>query len=51
MLERLGHAPRDTLFIDDSASYIANASTAGLQTHRFTGAAELRAALQQLNLL
>lgn len=36
-LDRLGRAPGETLFIDDSPEYIANAARAGLQTHLFEG--------------
>ena len=35
LLERIGAAPAETLFIDDSADYIDNARAAGLHVHHF----------------
>ena len=45
----LARQPGETLFIDDSASYIANARMAGLHTHRFTGLDGLHETLDRLN--
>lgn len=49
--ERLEVHPRETLFIDDTASYIEGATKAGLMTHHFLSAARLRAELQAYGLL
>lgn len=43
--------PAETLFIDDTRSYIEGASKAGLLTHHFRSAAPLRAALEGYGLL
>lgn len=50
LLARLEAVPGETLFIDDSADYVANAHEAGLVAHHFTGIAGLRARLRQLDL-
>jgi FMN phosphatase YigB (HAD superfamily) len=51
LLDRLGWRAGQTLFIDDGADYIANAETAGLNTHHFAAADRLRADLQGFGLL
>ena len=51
LLERLGKTPEESLFIDDTASYIEGAARAGLQTHHFQSAAGLRSVLEQHQLL
>lgn len=43
--------PGETLFIDDTASYIDGAREAGLLTHHFRSAAQLRATLEAFALL
>ncbi len=50
VLERIGATPAETLFIDDSAEYIANARAAGLNVHHFRGIDPLRACLTALGL-
>jgi len=50
LLARLEAAPGETLFIDDSADYVANARQTGLVAHHFTGIAGLQAHLRQLAL-
>lgn len=40
--ERLGTAPGDILFVDDSAKNVAGAEVCGMRGHVFTGAAALR---------
>ncbi len=50
MLAHLGWSPASTLFIDDSAQYIAAANEAGLVTHHFDGIDGLRARLTSLGL-
>lgn len=50
LLERIGATPAATLFIDDSADYIANARAAGLNVHHFRGIDPLRARLTALGL-
>lgn len=47
----LGVDPRETLFIDDTASYIEGAMRAGLMTHHFQSAQRLRAELEAYGLL
>lgn len=51
LLDRLGVDPREALFIDDTASYIEGATKAGLLTHHFQSASQLRAALEEYGLL
>jgi HAD superfamily hydrolase (TIGR01509 family) len=51
LLARLQANPAETLFIDDTASYIEGARTAGLMTHHFQSASQLREALQAYDLL
>ena len=51
LLERLQVEPRETLFIDDTAAYIAGATTAGLLNHHFHTASELRLVLDAYSLL
>jgi putative hydrolase of the HAD superfamily len=48
---RLEVDPGETLFIDDTASYIEGATTAGLMTHHFQSASRLRVELQAYDLL
>ncbi len=43
--------PGEALFIDDTASYIEGATKAGLLTHHFQSASQLRAALEEYGLL
>ncbi len=50
-LARLGVAPADALFIDDSQTNVAGSRSAGLQGLDYTGPAELEAALQAHGLL
>lgn len=50
LLGLLGWTAAETLFIDDSPDYIASAAAAGLQTHLFTGADDLRGTLAALGL-
>jgi HAD superfamily hydrolase (TIGR01509 family) len=49
--ERFGLTPGETLFVDDSATNIAAATSMGLQTHHFTDPAALRPALEEFGLL
>ena len=49
--ERLRAPPAETLFIDDSAEYLAGAARAGLMTHQFRSVAELEADLHSRALL
>jgi len=51
LVDRLQADPGETLFIDDTASYIEGATKAGLLTHHFRSAAQLRVALQDYDLL
>jgi HAD superfamily hydrolase (TIGR01509 family) len=51
LLDRLEARPAETLFIDDTASYIEGAKTAGLLTHHFQSASKLRETLQSYGLL
>jgi len=51
LLERLQVRPRETLFIDDTEAYIAGATEAGLLTHHFRTASELRLVLDAYSLL
>ncbi|WP_193369871.1 HAD family hydrolase [Pelagibius marinus] len=48
LLGRLGHAPRDALFIDDTSEYVAGAREAGLQAHLFTGYEALPSWLKEM---
>jgi putative hydrolase of the HAD superfamily len=50
VVERMGADPTRTLFIDDTADYIAGAGRAGLMTHQFVGAPALKACLADLGL-
>jgi 2-haloacid dehalogenase/putative hydrolase of the HAD superfamily len=49
--ERFGFAPRDALFVDDSAANIETARGLGFHVHHFTDPAALRPALEGLGLL
>ena len=51
LLERLQVEPRETLFIDDTETYIKGAAMAGLRTHHFRSASELRPVLNAYSLL
>jgi glucose-1-phosphatase len=51
LLDHLGAAPAQTLFIDDTAAYIEGAKRAGLMTHHFQSASKLRETLQNYDLL
>ena len=51
LLDQLQKTPRESLFIDDTASYIEGAAQAGLLTHHFQSAAGLRTLLEQHQLL
>ena len=51
LTEHLRAEPGETLFIDDTASYIEGAKQAGLLTHHFRSAPELRATLEAFGLL
>ena len=51
LTEHLQATPGETLFIDDTASYIDGARKAGLLTHHFRSASQLRAALESFGLL
>jgi putative hydrolase of the HAD superfamily len=51
LLERLQVKPQDTLFIDDTETYIKGATIAGLHTHHFRSASELRPVLESYSLL
>ncbi|WP_334161656.1 HAD family hydrolase [Phenylobacterium sp.] len=49
--ERFGYAPRDLLFVDDSAKNIEAARELGFDVHHFTDPASLRPALEARGLL
>lgn len=49
-LAELGHRPGETLFIDDTENYVANARKAGLHAHRYAGIAGLRETMARLSL-
>ncbi len=51
LVHRLQVDPGETLFIDDTASYIEGAMKAGLLTHHFRSASRLRTALEEYGLL
>ncbi len=51
LIDRLQVDPEDTLFIDDTESYIQGATTAGLLTHHFQSAPQLRMELEDYGLL
>jgi putative hydrolase of the HAD superfamily len=51
LLERLQVKPQETLFIDDTEIYIKGATKAGLCTHHFRSASELRTVLEAYSLL
>ena len=51
LTRHLNAEPGKTLFIDDTASYIEGAQTAGLLTHHFKSASALRTVLQDYGLL
>jgi putative hydrolase of the HAD superfamily len=51
LTDRLQVSPEQTMFIDDTASYIEGARTAGLMTHHFQSASRLRTELQSYDLL
>ena len=51
LLERLQVKPQETLFIDDTETYIKGATKAGLCTHHFRSASELRPVLESYSLL
>jgi putative hydrolase of the HAD superfamily len=51
LLERLQVKPQETLFIDDTETYIKGATKAGLRTHHFRSASELRPVLEAYSLL
>jgi putative hydrolase of the HAD superfamily len=51
LTDRLQVSPGETLFIDDTASYIEGATTAGLMTHHFRSASRLRPVLEEFGLL
>ena len=51
VLGAIGAPAGDCLFIDDAPKNVAAAAALGLQAHRFTGAAALRAELAGLGLL
>jgi 2-haloacid dehalogenase len=50
-IDRFGLTPDRTLFVDDVAANIAAGAAAGLKGHLFTGADELRRALEAAGLL
>lgn len=50
-LIRLGVAPQQALFIDDSPANVAGASTAGLHSYQYTGSEDLGADLASRGLL
>lgn len=50
-LSRLGAAPADTLFVDDSSANVAGALEAGLSGHVYAGADDLAAELGRRGLL
>ena len=51
VVERLRVRPEETLFIDDTGSYVQGAAKAGLLTHHFESAAKLRETLASYSLL
>ena len=51
LLDGLRAAPAETLFIDDTETYIQGAASAGLLTHHFRSAPELRLELDAFGLL
>ncbi len=51
LVARLQVNPHETLFIDDTASYIEGATRAGLLTHHFQSASQLRRVLEDYALL
>lgn len=51
LLDHLGAEAGKTLFIDDTAAYIQGAKAAGLMTHHFQSAAQLRPVLEAYELL
>ena len=51
VLDSIGAAPGDCLFIDDSAKNVDAARAVGMAAHRFTDATALRAELTDLGLL
>ncbi len=51
LLAELDWSPETTLFIDDSATYIASAKDAGLHTHHFTTCDILKADLRHFGVL
>ena len=51
LVDHLQVDPGETLFIDDTASYIEGATKAGLLTHHFQSAPQLRTALESYDLL
>lgn len=51
VLDAIGTAPSNCLFIDDSAKNVDAAKAVGMAAHRFTDAAALRAELTDLGLL
>jgi len=51
LVDGLRVAPGEALFIDDNAAYIHGAATAGLRTHRFRSAPQLRLELETYGLL
>ena len=50
-LERVGVAPEETLFVDDSAANVAGARAAGLAGHEYGSARRLEEALRKWGLL
>ena len=51
LLEHLQVRPQETLFIDDTEAYIKGATVAGLLSHQFRSASELRPVLDAYSLL
>lgn len=51
LTDHLRAKPGETLFIDDTASYIEGAQAAGLMTHHFQSASKLRPVLEEYGLL
>lgn len=51
LIDHLGADAGKTLFIDDTATYIEGAKTAGLMTHHFHSAQKLRPVLESFGLL
>jgi len=51
LLDQLQVAPGEALFIDDTGSYIEGANEAGLLTHHFRSASQLRSVLERYGLL